>query len=487
MVAFAIQFIEHFGLAEAQRLILPLLGHPQPVVRATAISALARIKSPQLVAGLPELLDDPNSRVRANAVQALAEFLDEQNVEWLRRKLRDPSARVRANAIVVLATYAARDYAEETLRVAGEMVNSANAGERASAAHALGKVPRPGSFDLLVRLLGDSNETVALKATQALASLGDARAVPALLARLNGYHRVRREIRRAVAGIAQKNPEAVLEAVEATLADPARASARVDLMKILGRLPHPRVTDILLGQLEREVGKTQASVLRALERQAKLRALPPAATEAIHRYVTLELEQYGHYQRWQWALPTNGRGSERLLILSLKEESGFVIERVFAGLALLYGPDMHRIEREINIGSARGRANALELIDTLLPTDFSRRLLSLLEPTVRAKEAPATMARKLAIEELLKNPKPWLRTCAVYHVGENRLEEFAEAVERLMSDETAMVREAALNTFWSLRGPEGIDRIQAATTDADPAVRRLAQKILETKSAGGAG
>lgn len=481
VVAFAIQFIERFAQPEAQRLILPLLDHPQAVVRATAISALAHLKSTKLKAELPRLLADQNPRVRANAVQGLAEFLDEQNIELLRRMLKDPVARVRANAIVVLANFAGRDFAEETLRVAGEMASAPSASERASAAYALGRLGSPTGFGLLLKLLTETAETVAVRATRALSQLGDPRAVPHLLARLNGYHTLRREIRRAVAELAQRHPEAVLEGIEAALGDPARVSARVDLMKILGRLPHPRVPEILLGQLDREVGKTQASVLRALERQLKLRALPPAATEAIHRYVTLELDQYGSYQRWQRALATDGRPSERLLASSLREESNFVIERVFNGLSLLYGAEMHRIEREINTGSARGRANAFELIETLLPKDFSRKLLGLLEPQMRQKEPPATLGHKLAIEELLKHSKPWLRSCAAYYVGENRLEEFAGAVERLLADESAMVREAALQSYWLLRGEAADERVRAAENDPDPTVRRLAQGILQRK------
>lgn len=482
VVAFAIQFIERFRLAEAQELVLPLLDHQQPIIRATAVASLARIRSPRLREEFPRLLEDPNPRVRANTVEALAEYLDDVLVPFVRAKLNDPAPRVRANAIAVLAAHAEGGVAEETLAAAQEMVASPDANERSAAAYALGRVPRPTSFALLVKLLADVNETVAGKAARALVNLGEPGAVPALLGRIGGYRTLRRHIRRAVAELAQKYPDAVLEGIEGALADPARASARVDFMKILGRLPHARVPEILLGQLEREVGKAQASVLRALERQAKLKPLPEGARLTIHRYVGLELEQYAQYQRWQRALPTNGLRAERLLALSLREETGFVVERVFDGLALLYGPDMHRVARQILTGNPRSRANAFELIETLLPKDFSQRLLQGLEPSARVQQAPADISRAVTLEELLKHPKPWLRACAAYAVGEGRLEEFGANVERLLDDESGIVREAALNTLWTLRGEQVIDRVRAAVEDPDLNVHRQAKTILRNHS-----
>lgn len=76
--------------------LLPLLGDPDPRVRAAALGSLGSFKGREEVfAGLLAALDDPDEGVRATAAGSLGDHGDPRAIPSLRRLLSDPTETVR--------------------------------------------------------------------------------------------------------------------------------------------------------------------------------------------------------------------------------------------------------------------------------------------------------------------------------------------------------------------------------------------------------
>jgi len=74
--------------------------------------------------------------------------------------------------------------------------------------------------------------------------------------------------------------------------------------------------------------------------------------------------------------------------------------------------DMGRSWLALKDGSARERANAVELLDSLLPKELKRKLLPLLEPSGNGDEQ--LPSHEQVIRRLVAGPDAWPAACALY-------------------------------------------------------------------------
>jgi hypothetical protein len=69
-------------------------------------------------------------------------------------------------------------------------------------------------------------------------------------------------------------------------------------------------------------------------------------------------------------------------------------------------------------GSRAERANAVELLDNLLPKELKQLIVPLIEPSppaaARARLAGRALAPEEALKMLVEGPDPWIAACA-YH------------------------------------------------------------------------
>jgi len=110
--------------------LVKLASDPDHMLRASAISALEGVVSPDAAQAVGAALTDTNARVRANAVETLYSLSDPRTVEVFRLMTRDPVSRVRANAALGLYKLG---LPEESLKVIGQMLSSEDPLVRASA------------------------------------------------------------------------------------------------------------------------------------------------------------------------------------------------------------------------------------------------------------------------------------------------------------------------------------------------------------------
>ena len=232
--------------------ICGLLRDPDLTVQAKAIETIAQISDPRVVHHLLDILQDESEYVRRAAVEVLNQVGNTDAIKDLLGALRDRDWWVRVRAADALGSIGGPKVVEAVLalvkdrdefirRCAIEILNTTRgqAGGERTVASLVGALDdedwwvRERAIDALARI-GDRRAVPALLqlmerdtkaapvAIRALAGLGDVQAIPPLLAQLRRQDKsIRTEAIRAVAALAD---EAHVEAIQRALAEVRRAA-----------------------------------------------------------------------------------------------------------------------------------------------------------------------------------------------------------------------------------------------------------------------
>ena len=150
-------------------------------VLATAISVMGRLKDRKIVDFIIPHLKNEDGRVRANSIDTLSTFKWEGLPEACMPMLKDRNDRVRVNAAIALW----RSGHSEVFAELEKMSRDRSRWVRASAVFALGQIDDPEGVPILIRMLHDPEEMVYRNALDALSNSGDLRAMIPLLNEAN--------------------------------------------------------------------------------------------------------------------------------------------------------------------------------------------------------------------------------------------------------------------------------------------------------------
>jgi len=170
--------------------------------------------------------------------------------------------------------------------------------------------------------------------------------------------------------------------------------------------------------------------------------------EEIRRYCQRVLQQQTMQSVAHVTLKT-------FILQVLQERMAQSLERVFRRLALVmdHGQALFAYQG-YRSGNERLRAQALEYLDTVLPSDLKRQLLPVLDAS-SAMEGARAAARVLGtapltlvdiVDELLSSREQWLKVCGLYMVGCTRFDRHLDQVQALLHVPDPMVRETA---YWA--------------------------------------
>jgi len=152
-------------------------GHSQALLRAHAIEALARAPDELSTKYIINGLTDPYPGVRFAACMALMKLAHKPAQPMLRKLLNDPDVSVQAAAAGALHVLGQRH-----LSVFGRALKSPDAAVRRNACLVLGRMGDKGAVKVLKdRYLSDKDLSVRLQAAEAMALLGNSRAVRLML------------------------------------------------------------------------------------------------------------------------------------------------------------------------------------------------------------------------------------------------------------------------------------------------------------------
>jgi HEAT repeat protein len=183
------------GMIEDARAVDPLrrvLRDPDPILRATAVSALGDIEAMSSAADVERVLrEDSDRRVRLEAINALGNIESMSSLEVLSSVLNGNDVEMSIAAIEAIDNLDDVHTAPAgLLRAIGSNVPEL----RKTAAMALGIIADPNTVDALIGLLRDADADVRMAAVEGLGEIGTPAAKPGLTRALEDSHP---EVRRA--------------------------------------------------------------------------------------------------------------------------------------------------------------------------------------------------------------------------------------------------------------------------------------------------
>ncbi len=112
---------------------------------------------------------------------------------------------------------------------------------------------------------------------------------------------------------------------------------------------------------------------------------------------------------------------------------------------------------------AERRSAAIEFLDNMLHKNLKSIILPLLEEssTERLIDRASRLfgiqkrERKEALRMILEQPDVWLKVCALYQIGDERISDLADMCRKLSSDSDPLIRETA---EWALKCIESRER-----------------------------
>lgn len=233
---------------------------------------------------------------------------------------------------------------------------------------------------------------------------------------------------------------------------PARRRRRREIPAVLTGIGTPAAAHALLENVMEGDATLRFMVISALNKLHRDHPEIPLDFQMLETVLAGEI--LGHYRTYQILEAISGPGSTEdvvggALASSLEQE----LERIFRLLGLLYPQvDLHAVYLGLQSKDRTVYDNALEFLENVLKSALRVTLVPLLDGRVTPKER-ARLANKLvrtklesreqAVNELVSNEDPWLKTCGAYAIGSFRMQSMAEELESCLSHADPLLRETA--------------------------------------------
>jgi hypothetical protein len=225
---------------------------------------------------------------------------------------------------------------------------------------------------------------------------------------------------------------------------------RRNIPGVVAHIRAPESLRFLMERLDERDDLTRARLYIALGRLSH-RGLPLTETElaAIHEHFEAETRL-----AYEWAvrasnprLPSNGD----LLADAYSWRRRYAVDRLLYLIAILYPQaDISQVRANLFGGDLRCRANAIELLDTLLTRPHKELLLPLLESSPARLLETANRAYHLSPPEpqseftaaIVANDS-WLATCILFSLSSRQPAGFSSLVQQGLRSPNELVRETA--------------------------------------------
>jgi HEAT repeat protein len=428
-----------------------VLYHPSETVARHALELFERSGRRDFVAAADRLLGHASPRIRAAALRARVAAAPDLGV--LRAAAADPSPSVRATAYVALVSVGE---SSEAIALIEELIAARDPEACREVARAIAQRPAPAFEGVVARLARDAEPEVLAEVARAMGALRSERFLPVLIDLLP-RHEVRAAAREAIVGFGERG----LSFVAAALADRSLPhDVRFHLPRTISRFPAKAAAPILLGRLLDEPdGTVRYKILRALGRIVAEDPRLPLDREILRRAIDGTLEVAFRLVHWRVVLldgapedPRRATSCHEILVQMLCDKQHHAIERLFRLLALsMPGEHLQDIHRGLASSSPKLRASSLELLEHLLTPALRGPILALVDETPddvrlvrgRAHYRPGALDYEGLLAVLLEAPGDTLRSLAVHQIGELRLRDLRDRVERLHAENPAgLIRRA---------------------------------------------
>ncbi|WP_437679937.1 HEAT repeat domain-containing protein [Sorangium sp. So ce131] len=482
---------------------------------------------------IPALSRHGSARVRALAVRLAAELQHDDGAEIARAALRDRSSAVRVAAVEALAALLREDAHDELLALAGDgapargaspeppesrsprdealrvaavaallrycgldgmlegaprlraLLDSPSPRDRAAAARILGLVGHASLQRALARLIGDPDPAVRREAVRASSNVADPRLLPLLADAL---------AERALAPAAARAIEALGEDAVPELAarlddDETPRAARLAIPRVLARLRSRGALDALLARIDHPDESLRQKVLASASRLRLALNAPPAPLRVVR--ACIDDETVDHVRMREAYIAVRPRVAGPLLDQHQLRRLRKGLIRVLRLCELAYPREVVALVRtHVFDPDPALRANAFEVLESLLERRLRERLVALVERLLELyaafppKPMPPEAGAVAWIRREIARGDPYGAALALNAVAEHAIAGAAEDALAATYDPDPLVREAAALAIAVTSPPGARERLTALRSDGDPAVARFARYWAVTGGTG---
>jgi AAA family ATP:ADP antiporter len=424
-----------------------LLQHPSAEVRRTAVAVLDAAADASVRAEVERLLYEPDLSVRTEALLYLAHHAHVDPLERIEQLGNFEDFSVRSAMVSFLARAGATQNLDASRLILQQMVRDPDTRTRAEAARLLELLPDRFEPELDA-LLHDTEVDVLRHALHAAGRFRKRQFVGNIIDRLQDE--ALEEDASAALGM---YGDSVVGALEERLESAATPLAvRRAVPGVLLRIATPRAVSALMANLLDADTVLRFRILSALNKlQAADQALP-IDTRLIETVLAAEI--MGHLRSYQIV----GSLRDRLIAgesvrQALEHSMTHEVERIFRLLKLLYPSiEFHSAYFGAQSDNRKVHDDALEYLENVLQPPLRGLIVPLLDREVPNETRVALANRVLgaevrsdeeAVELLALSPEPWLRSCAAYAIGALGLSHLGPTLDKWMTDEDPLLREAA--------------------------------------------
>ncbi len=430
-----------------------LVSHSSPVIRRRAIALLSAAGDRSARIDVEARLSDDDLETRTEALLYLTRHFGIDPLAQIQEAGAFSDFSIRAGTVAFLAS----DGPGRNLDAAGLILDGMvaeqgpeGARDRAEAGRLLARLP-PDLFEPQVARLLAPDETdpdVLCHAIRAAAGRRSRHLATLVAARL-GHPKVGRD---AVDALGQMGDD-VVGLLRERLQDPSTPiEARREIPDVFVRVATPAAERALVETLLESDPTLRHRIIAALNKLRRNNPDIPSEPEKVEMLLTAEI--FGHYRSYQVLGVLRARLPEDdPVVQGLHQSMEQEVERIFRLLSLLYPhKGLHDAYFGLRAANPSLRADALELLEEVLPSHLDQLLvplldsqLSVLERVERADRLVGSEVHTIdeAVGVLLASEDPWLRSCAAFAVGSLRLETLAPELEKLSDAHDPLLRETA--------------------------------------------
>jgi AAA family ATP:ADP antiporter len=436
-----------------------LLKHKSPEVRRRAIALLSRADDLSVKSQVEAMLRDEDLEVRTEALLYLCEHGEVDPLTQLEAVGDFEDFSVRAAMVSFLARPGRTQNVDAARLILKKMVEEdGNAGKRTrlEAARLLSFLP--DVFDRELReLVQDEDVEVARAAIQAVGKVRKRVFVGRVIERLGEP-----ELVSTVIATLSLFGDRVVGTLRDFLVDSETPmDVRREIPGVLQAIGTRGAQAVLTESVLDKDVVLRYHVIAALNKLGQAHPERPVDRKIIESVLAAEI--LGHYRSYQ-VMGTLGAAMNdprNPVTQALRESLEKEAERIFRLLKMLHPEhDLHSAYVGLQSADPMVHDNALEFLDTILSPQVRSALIPLFDREVKNTQRVDMANRVLgselggseeAIEVMSRSQDPWLRSCAAYLIGEQRLMRFAAVLEKWTADPDALLRAAAMDAQLKLK------------------------------------
>jgi CRP/FNR family cyclic AMP-dependent transcriptional regulator len=403
------------------------------VIAAKAIELLGIDGNIDYLDTLNQALASTSDAVRDVAVLAFCRIQKEKALERVRQWLGVPGQVVRSAALVGCGRYCGQAGIELIRPILERMVFSPTPEERITAARLLRDMRNPAHALFVENLLDDLDINVRIAAVEACGTIQALDLVPHLLQLFKST-----EMRPYVLRALEQMPEECIPMISETTRDLDLDEAACDMLlqvlaSIGGRAAQKVLWDLFSGVSPLAIRVAAGSALRRMAMYGRLQEANEAEFDVRLRFLCEEIElliqgckEIGDKDEIVWQL--------------MRDHARLDIECLFQLLAFKY--NFHQAEKvrdNFFSSSAIQRANALELLDDILPRRIAPGIVQLLDSFFEKKTSDGKGLSKGLAQQFMKK-ETWLRVVTAYHLNSCLSDPQIQAGELLTENEKVLYK-----------------------------------------------